>query len=309
MGNRVTACRWAKLLRNGGHRVSVCEEFTGQRCDVLIAFHARKSAASVVRCRQESPNVPVILLLTGTDLYGDIHRDQSAVNSLERADCLVLLQSRGMQELPPHLHHKTRVVVQSAVPPDRIPRRLTRSFEVCVSGHLRAVKDPFRTAMATRRLPAASKIRVNHSGSALTRSMEQRALKEMACNQRYYWLGGVPGWKARRLIARSRLLVLSSRLEGGANVISEAAVAGVPVLASRISGSIGLLGEDYPGYFDVGSTSQLASLLHRCEQDEDFYDALRIHIQSLVHQFTPPREQSALHELVENVCAMSRDRA
>lgn len=307
-GNRVTACRWAGLLRNSGHRVSVAEEFTGQRCDVLIAFHARRSAPSVAQCHRESPEVPIILLLTGTDLYGDIHHDRSAVKSLDLADRLVLLQSHGIRELPQRLHHKVRVVVQSAVPPSQIPRRLKRTFEVCLSGHLRAVKDPFRTAMAVRRLPAPSKIRVSHIGSALTPAMEQRALNEMARNTRYRWLGEVPGWKARRLVARSRLLVLSSRLEGGANVISEAVVAGVPVLASRISGSIGLLGEDYPGYFDVGSTSGLASLLIRCEQDDDFYHSLRMSIQNLVCQFTPSREQSALDELVEEVCETGRDR-
>ena len=57
-------------------------------------------------------------------------------------------------------------------------------------------------------------------------------------------------------------MVLSSLSEGGANVISEAVAAGVPVLASRIDGSVGLL-DDYPGYFPVRDTAALARLLER----------------------------------------------
>jgi glycosyltransferase involved in cell wall biosynthesis len=131
--------------------------------------------------------------------------------------------------------------------------------------------------------------------------MERRALDEMARNARYRWLGETPNWKARQLLARSRLLVLSSKMEGGANVISEAIVASVPILASRISGSIGLLGEDYPGYFDVGSTKQLTSLMTRCERDADFYDALRSYVKILAPQFTPDREQAALGKLIDDV--------
>ena len=65
-------------------------------------------------------------------------------------------------------------------------------------------------------------------------------------------------------------MVLSSRSEGGANVISEAIVAGVPILASRMDGNVGLLGADYPGYFPVGDTQALARLLWRIEADAPF---------------------------------------
>jgi putative glycosyltransferase (TIGR04348 family) len=302
-GNRITASRWSRLLRTGGHRVQVSEEFTGQSCDVLIAFHARKSAASIERCARSSPDIPIILLLTGTDLYGDIHNNASAAASLDKASRLVLLQSDGIHQLSARLHSKVRVIVQSAEPPAEAPQPLKRAFEVCVSGHLRPVKDPFRAALASRQLSINSRVRITHIGSALTPAMKRRALAEMARNNRYHWRGEVPNWKARRLLARSRLLVLSSKMEGGANVVSEAVVASVPVLASKISGSIGLLGEDYPGYFEVGSTSQLASLMARCEQDGQFYDALRTHIQNLAPQFTPQREQESLRQLIDDVCA------
>jgi hypothetical protein len=47
------------------------------------------------------------------------------------------------------------------------------------------------------------------------------------------------------------------------------------VISSRISGSIGLLGADYPGYFAVGDTEALAHLLTRAETDRAFYHSLR----------------------------------
>ncbi|MDA1164473.1 MAG: selenoneine biosynthesis selenosugar synthase SenB [Planctomycetota bacterium] len=300
-GNRVTADRWARLLRLGGHRVTIRERFSNESCDVLITLHARKSAAAVQQCEQQSPDTPVVVVLTGTDLYNDIHRDQRAAANLERATRLVLLQSHGIRELPKHLRPRVRVILQSAKPPRVTPPPLKTAFEICVSGHLRPVKDPFRAALAARQLPAMSRIRITQIGSALDPAMERRALDEMARNDRYHWLGGVPNGKARQLLARSRLLVLSSKMEGGANVISEAIVASVPVLASKVSGSIGLLGDDYPGYFDVGSTRQLANLMSRCEQDEIFYHSLRMHVEDLAPRFTPQREQDSLQMLLDEL--------
>ena len=98
----------------------------------------------------------------------------------------------------------------------------------------------------------------------------------MADNPRYHWLGERPRWQALRVLARSRVLVLSSRTEGGANVLSEALAFGVPIVASRIAGSMGLLGEDYPGYFPVEGTTALARLLRKVEQDPHFYQALSV---------------------------------
>ena len=242
-----------------------------------------------------------MLLLTGTDLYRDIHRNRRAAAMLDAADRLVLLQSHGTGELPGRLHSKVRVIPQSAERPRRTLQPLKQVFEISVSGHLRSVKDPFRAAIAARQLPADSRIQITHVGAALSSRMESQALKEMSLNGRYRWLGEVPNWRARQLVARSRLLVLSSKMEGGANVISEAIVASVPILVSRISGSTGLLGNDYPGYFDVGSTGQLATLMRRCEQDFGFYESLHAHIRKLAPGFTPQREQALLCDLVDDV--------
>ena len=297
-GNRVTALRWAKLLRQLSHRVLIRQEYQGERCDVLVTMHARRSFDSVERFCRLHPDLPLVVTLTGTDLYDEIHRDPAARKALELASRLVVLQPLGIEELPNELRSKTRVIYQSNEAP-RLEKKSRRvGFQVCVLGHLRPVKDTFRTALAARLLPATSRIRVVHLGAALSSDMARQARAEAKANPRYRWLGDLPRWKALRILARSDLLVVSSLLEGGANAVSEAIVAGVPVLSSRIAGSIGLLGDDYPGYFPVGDTQALAALLERAETDTKFHKALKDWGRPLRPLFQPSRERQTWRELL-----------
>jgi putative glycosyltransferase (TIGR04348 family) len=222
----------------------------------------------------------------------------AAQRSIELADRLVVLQARAVEALPHNLQAKARVIVQSAVGPTSRPAPRKDAIEVCVLGHLRAVKDPFRTALASRRLPRESRISVSHLGAALGPEMERRARQEMLRNRRYRWLGDLPHAEALRVLARSRLLVNSSKMEGGANAICEALACGVPVLSSRIAGSMGLLGDDYPGYFDVGDTLGLAVLLSRIETDTAFRERLKSRCRTLARIVEPQRELAAWRRLL-----------
>jgi putative glycosyltransferase (TIGR04348 family) len=314
-GNRVTALRWAKLLRELGHRVLVRQEYRGEPADLLIALHARHSFAAVDAFRRAQPERPIVLALTGTDLYEEIHTNALARRALELASCLVVLQPLAIKELPAHLRERARVIYQSCQAPARRDMHLRSSkrprdgvlrnntlrktqFDVCVLGHLRPVKDPFRTAEASRLLPPSSRIRILHAGAALSRDMEQQAQREVRVNSRYHWLGDLPRSKALRLLARSRLMVLSSLMEGGANTISEAVALGVPVLASRIPGSVGLLGADYSGYFPVGDTAILAARLSRAETDSTYYQKLQRSCRRLRPLFRPARERESWRRLL-----------
>lgn len=299
-GNRATAERWASFFRRMGHEVSVEENWTGGDPDVMISLHARRGHPSIARYAAAHPDLPLIVVLTGTDLYRDIRDDKDARESLELATRLVVLQEAGLAELEPRLRAKARVIYQSAEPSRRLPPSKT-SFDVCVIGHLRAEKDPFRATLAARLLPASSRIRILHAGGARE---EGFAAKARACteeNPRYRWLGEVSRRRVRRLLSRSRLLVQSSLIEGGANTVSEALATGVPVIASDIPGNVGMLGEDYPAYYPAGDEKALARLLKRAESDASFYGLLEARCEARRELTLPDNEREALQALLDGV--------
>ena len=268
----------------------------GRPTDAMIALHARKSHDAIARFASMYPDRLLVVALTGTDLYRDILDDTAAQRSLALASKLIVLQGLGADALPMALRNKVHVVVQSARPVRRYPP-LSRSFEICVSGHLREEKDPFRTVAALARLPDHRHLRVTHVGGAMRPAMEQDAIAWMAREPRYHWLGEVPGWKAARILGRSRVMVISSRLEGGANVVSEAITAGVPVIASLIPGNVGLLGSDYSGYYPVEDDKALARLIVRAETDAGFLARLEAACIARRPLTTRDAEKAALRRL------------
>jgi putative glycosyltransferase (TIGR04348 family) len=296
-GNWHTAARWTRFLREAGHTVRAQVEWDGRGADLMLALHARRSFASIRAFAERFPSRPLLLALTGTDLYRDIHEDADAQQALELAHRIIVLQDRGPDELAPHLAAKTRVIYQSAPDIAHLPAP-AGTFEVLVIGHLREEKDPFRVALATAHLPEHSHIQVMHLGSALSDEMAETA--EMAQNKlpRWHWSGEVSHKAVLKRLARARLMVISSVMEGGANVICEALAADVPVLASRMPGNVGMLGEDYPGYFPVGDERKLARLLAIAETDPDFYAALLSHARQRRALMRPEQEASRLRQAV-----------
>ena len=131
--------------------------------------------------------------------------------------------------------------------------------------------------------------------------MAARARKETRANPRYEWLGELPRSHVRRILAKSPLSVVPSRIEGGANVVSEAITASVPILASRIDGNVGILGADYPGLFEVGDTRELARLLARAETDREYLAELRDRCKKLAPLFDPAREEQAWADLISEL--------
>ena len=300
-GNRVTARRWAAILRALGHQVVVEQVYERGRGDVLVALHARRSAASIDRFHAQHPGAPIVVALTGTDVYRDIHVDAGAQRSLRLASCFVVLQPLAVEQLPVTLRPRCHVIYQSAVPPPGRFRPRPGTFEVAVLAHLRAVKDPFLAAEATRMLPSGSPVRVLHAGGGLEDGMEDRARAEMEENDRYCWLGDLPRWRALRVLARGRLLAVTSVAEGGANVVSEALACSVPVVSTNIPGSVGILGADYPGYFPVGYAKALAALLQRATDDPDYYHQLHHACQKLRPLVEPTRERHSWKALLHSL--------
>lgn len=318
-GNAVTVNRWSRLLEELGHRVVVAdayppgEEDDGRReagaeagrdaPDLLVALHARRSAASVARFRSERPAAPLVVALTGTDLYRDLEVSPEARASVEAADRLVVLQEKALERLSADARGRARVIYQSARPPEEPLPGPEDEFRACMLCHMRPVKDPFLAAAAVRRLPDASRVRVAHAGRALTAGMEARARREDETNDRYRWLGELARPRALRLLAGSRLVLVTSRLEGAGNVVSEALACDVPVLATRIDGLVGMLGKTYPGYFPVGDAPALTARLHRTEVDAGYYAELRRACRERADRVRPEREREAWARLLDELGA------
>ena len=300
-GNRITALRWAAILKKLGHRVRVTQSYEDRPCNALIALHARRSADSIRRFHELYPERPLIVVLTGTDLYRDIRSDRKARQSLRMATRLVVLQSMALRELSARLRKKTAVIYQSA---DRVKTRLPPAngiFQVCVIAHLRGEKDPLRTALAVRNLPAPSRIQVTHIGLALEEKLGARARAEAARNPRYRWVGQLSHAETRRFVAKSKIVCITSKMEGSSNVLSEALAAGVPVIASKILGLMGTLGGRYAGYFAVGDTRKLRRLLLKAETDGEFYRRLQRHCARLEKLVQPQRELEAWRRLLAGI--------
>lgn len=300
-GNRCTADRYAALLQELGHDVQVGDALAGDAPDLLVAIHAAKSHDRLVAARARHPALPVVLVLAGTDIYPS--PSPNAQESMQLADRLVALQGHAVQQVPSELRHKVQVILQSAVPEDlEVSLATPEHFDLCVVGHLREVKDPLRAAAAARLLPADSRIRIRHAGRIRDEALLPLVKREQHENPRYLWLGELDPRQARELIASCRLQVLSSRHEGGAQVLSESIVSGTPLLCSRHEAAVAVLGDDYPGLFDIGDTEALAALMSRAETDSAFLGSLDKRTAALAPLFAPERERAAWSSLISGLC-------
>ena len=276
-------------------RVAVA--WDGEPCDALIALHARRSHESIAR--YSSLKKPLVVTLTGTDLYRDLPDSAEARTSLELADRLIVLQDAALAELDASARHKARVVYQSADP--RLPHRPPKApFRIAVIAHLRAEKDPLRAVAALARLPE-EEIEVVQIGEALDPRLGKEAEVWAAREPRYRWLGSLAHRRALAWMAKSHVLVVSSVMEGGANVIAEAARIGLPVLASRVSGNIGMLGDEYPGYYALADDAALAALLSRAAHERRFYQGLKSALRARRKLFAPAAERASLVRVVREV--------
>jgi putative glycosyltransferase (TIGR04348 family) len=302
-GNWHTAQRWSKFLTGycdtalvkswppAGGNLAV-----GKAPQAMIALHARRSAESIRAWAKTCPEKPLIVVLTGTDLYRDIQHDAAAQESLAMASHLVVLQEAGLQAVPEQWRSKAQVIFQSA--PDLKPAlKSAQRFTAVMVGHLRSEKDPLTFMQAAAQL-REDNLYLDQIGDALEATFAVQAEETHSQNPHYRWLGGLPRAVTRQRIKRAHVLVNCSVMEGGAHVVLEAVQSGTPVLASRISGNVGMLGADYSGYFPVGDAEALARLLRRCAAEPGFLALLRGQCTRRAPLFAPDAEQRHVLNLV-----------
>jgi len=296
-GNWQTAARWARML-SGDYRVRVLKQWDGESDDILVALHARRSADSIAQWAQQLIRRPLVVVLTGTDLYRDLAVDAAARRSLELADHVVVLHEGAPADVPAAHRHKVSVCFQSCSAWQAQPVKARRHLRALMVGHLRDEKDPRTYFAAARALAGRADLRLDHIGGALdaTLGAEARALGRE--QPRYRWLGARSHRETRRRIQRAHVLVHCSRMEGGAHVVMEALRSGTPVLASRIPGNVGMLGADYGGYFAPGDAAALAALLERARDDPAMLKALTVQGDARAPLFDPAHEQATLRRVM-----------
>lgn len=303
-GNWRTARRWQKLL--GGRFQTIVQNADSiaddvlASADLLIALHARRAAQTVRRFRKLHQHRPILLVMTGTDLYRDLGVSPEARTSIDLADALAVLQEDAIRFLPENARAKARVVYQSAkaLAP---AKKMAGKLNCIVVGHLRQEKSPETVFQLATLLPRGAPIRLLHLGSGLDAVLAQTAMQLSASNAHYQWRGGLPHGLTRAAIKRAHLLIHPSIMEGGANVIAEAITSGTAVIASEISGNVGMLGSDYRGYFPAGDAGALATLVNRCLDEPAFLADLSSACRKRAKLFAPSRERSTLIHLVNDL--------
>ena len=186
---------------------------------------------------------PCIVVLTGTDLYRDIAIDASAQRRCSWRDRLVVLQPQGLETLPPALRRKTAVIYQSARRLAPLAAADAAACDVICVAHLRDEKDPPTLLRAARAAaPIAHDIRITLIGDALDPALGDAVRDACAERRRCAGSAGCRTPPTRQHIQRSQLLVNTSRMEGGAHVILEAAQSGSRGGRLAHLGNVGMLG-------------------------------------------------------------------
>jgi putative glycosyltransferase (TIGR04348 family) len=303
-GNWRTAARWARLLAPHYRTIVQAADApaTGGACDDaigLLALHARRSRAAIAAFRRAHPDRALVVVLTGTDLYRDVPAgDADACASLADAVRLIVLQEDARHFVPADARHKVDVVYQSARTLKPWTGKRPHCMHCVLVAHLRDEKDPRTVFDAWRLLPSDLPVTLTVIGAALDPALGQAARDLARADRRVRWAGPRPHAWTRQAIRRAHLLVCPSKMEGGANVVVEAITAGTPVVASRISGNLGMLGAGYAGYFPVGDVGALARLVTRIVREPSLSNTLAAQCARRAPRFTPDAERSALQKAI-----------
>jgi len=305
-GNSASADRLEKMLLERGSTVEVeAEWYGGVEARFFVALNARRSAGAVEEFRDACPESQVVVVLTGTDInHPEMETPTSRTRETMRvADRLVLLHEGSLPLVPEDLREKCVVIYPSVALSEGVKHGVARSessesFQVVMAGNARAEKNIPVVIDACALLPGSSPVTVTVYGDSEDDLAQQMCLAERV-TPCFRWLGKAAHGALMEKMASADLLLNSSTQEGGANAICEAISMGLPVVASRISGNVGMLGEEYEGYFPSGDARALEELLSRCAEDREFYGRLKKQITARTPLFSYAEEARLWGEILE----------
>lgn len=291
-GNTVTAARMERVFCDSGYRVTHSQkEYRGEPADVMVALNARKSAKAIARFRYLHPDSKLIVVLTGTDInHPDAEIESSPTwRSMEISDVLVLLHDASQAAVPQQFQHKCSTIYPSVTLPSKIehtPRH--DDFTIVMAGNMREEKNPELAIKASAKLPDGLKI---HVYGEFDEAGSDPIIKH----------GVVAHGEVLTVMSEAHVLLNTSVHEGGANAICEAITMGLPVIASKIRGNIGMLGDDYLGFFPSGDARALVEILLRSSSDKAFYSTLKSQLVGRAPLFTYAAESKAWSALVSEL--------
>ncbi len=329
-GNSSTSTRITEHWRNLGHDVSslsvrgklpedeahIRKLITGS--DLLVALHATYCHSILKIWHDLQKPVPLILIVSGTDLFepilesGEVSTEFSWAS--EESSRIVTLAA-GLDAYYPEVRRqewgaKTRVIYQGAEPVKWNCQQYDPQQAVVI-GHLRSVKDPLLPVRAVEILrekriqeQAALKdvrLTIQHFGKILDLNlkaqMESAQVQLASGPVRWQWNGPVSETGIRQVMSSAPLLIMPSLHEGGANVVGKFLVSGLPIVASRVAGNTGILGEDWPALFDAGDPQALADLLLRWNLEPQFREQISRAAKNLADQHDLRREEQRWSDL------------
>ena len=279
-GNLCSALQYQIILQDLGHRVELANRYIEQDAEVLIAINADKNNSDIRKFNSDNPQSKIILILSGTDIYPE--PSAKAIDSMEVGNVLVLLQSHGIDQVPPLYRNKSTIIYQSIekLSVDSERSKSDSEFRVVLISNIRSVKDPLIASRACRLISPASKIENYSCRILLDEELGSELTQENKSNIRYEWVGGLSKLEAMTILSESHVLLITSQHEGAGRVVGEAIQLGVPIISTNNLGVTGILGDDYEGYYPVGDAKALSDILTKAEEDKEFLAQLNVHCQN-----------------------------
>lgn len=331
-GNVTTAMRLARGLHAHGWLAARCDARTDPRdwpaAEAVVALHAVHAAPRVrAACDPErgAPALrgrPYLVLFTGTDLAGEPPAEAreavaGAATAVALGEAAALASAAAGYPEPRGGTHAIRQGVEplpQGAWPDGVPALAADAELILVLAGVRAVKDPARAVRALAPLAAERpRLRLWIAGPEMEpeagAALRDAILRANAGRAEPWtrWLGAVPRARLRPLIERARIVLSTSRAEGGApNALLEAAEAGALVLASGIPAH-----REFPGEAGLfGSDEELRELTRRFldRPDTAHWTAATQRV-ILGRQFSPAAEAAAWAEVLRRAApATARSR-